>query len=1016
MEKLNLITFFQVIFFLIIANGCTEKEVVKQDTSPSIEFIGDSDPKPVIDSEGGIVSIDFNAKSDWYANLESDWLSIEPSKGNAGTVSLKVIAISNETYYERNAALTITSGNTRKKLTITQKQKDALIVTSNKVEVSMAGGVFSVELKSNTDVSYEIDSEAKGWIKPVSSRGLTTTVWNFEAEENPSEEARSGIITVKGNNLTEEITVYQEGSKPAIIISKKECIVSDKGDTLKIELKSNIEYEVKFPDVDWIKEVSSRSFSAFTHYYIISVNDSYDSRSADIVFINKENNIEETVRITQVQKNAILMAQNKYTANPDGETIVLDVNTNVDFSIKVPQWIEASDKSRGLIEKKLSFTVKPNVSSNNRTGNIELFYGDLKQYVEVSQRSILAEKHRQALIELYKATDGDNWTNNTNWCSDKPIYEWYGVNHCYGDWERIKKDYVVSLSLENNNLRGVLPEGAAILMDSCHRADPWYKGFNISGNGIVGKIPESVFNHPKWEEIGWDIISQSPGLGDIIVPDKYNLFIENKGINVYNTGKDTELYNTLSDNEVTIVYNLSGGEICFETIDFTEERVNQHLDYHNKGLGTVYCFREKENIKKWVEKYVPDNVPEDILFTTDWGHRTGAHYPHGWVYMYDKKGELIYSALRVYDIPESWYNNKVDSVLRSRLGEPEDHPHFEMDDFYTSTDYSKDGEVFTLQKASEGSGLDLVLLGEAFVDKDMEPGGYYEETMKNAMEELFSIEPYKSLRNRFNVYSVKVVSPNNIFNMPEASTAIMENNGVCFEYANKIPNLKKDRLWICVVYGKENLWRSYTSMYDDGSFVSYMMKGVSEVLIHEVGGHGIAQLLDEYIEYGNEDASLPEDQKNLLDYYWQNMERGANVDWKGNLSEIKWSHLLNDERFDSEKLGIYEGAFLYRWGAYRSSENSMMRYNDYYFNAPSREQIYKTVMKYSEADSWTYDYETFVKFDMNSGASHFSRVMDKDLSDDEKEEFAKNHHSPVFVKGGWKDEIGRKKSITVPLR
>ena len=33
------------------------------------------------------------------------------------------------------------------------------------------------------------------------------------------------------------------------------------------------------------------------------------------------------------------------------------------------------------------------------------------------------------------------------------------------------------------------------------------------------------------------------------------------------------------------------------------------------------------------------------------------------------------------------------------------------------------------------------------------------------------------------------------------------------------------------------------------------------------------------------------------------------------------------------------------------------------FNAPSREAIYKRAMKLAYGDSWTYDYEEFVKFD-----------------------------------------------------
>ena len=36
---------------------------------------------------------------------------------------------------------------------------------------------------------------------------------------------------------------------------------------------------------------------------------------------------------------------------------------------------------------------------------------------------------RAALGELYNATGGASWTNNTNWLSDRPIREWYGVSN-----------------------------------------------------------------------------------------------------------------------------------------------------------------------------------------------------------------------------------------------------------------------------------------------------------------------------------------------------------------------------------------------------------------------------------------------------------------------------------------------------------------------------------------------------------------------------------------------------------
>ena len=38
-----------------------------------------------------------------------------------------------------------------------------------------------------------------------------------------------------------------------------------------------------------------------------------------------------------------------------------------------------------------------------------------------------AATDRTALIALYNATGGPNWTNNTNWLSNETVDEWHGV-------------------------------------------------------------------------------------------------------------------------------------------------------------------------------------------------------------------------------------------------------------------------------------------------------------------------------------------------------------------------------------------------------------------------------------------------------------------------------------------------------------------------------------------------------------------------------------------------------------
>ena len=320
-----------------------------------------------------------------------------------------------------------------------------------------------------------------------------------------------------------------------------------------------------------------------------------------------------------------------------------------------------------------------------------------------------------------------------------------------------------------------------------------------------------------------------------------------------------------------------------------------------------------------------------------------------------------------------------------------------------------------LQKVTQGKGIDLVFLGEAFVDKDMEPGGLYEQTMKAAMEQYFAYEPLRTFRDRFNVYAVKVVSPNAEF-MSGAVHRINENQQICFEYAQKVPGLEAAPYqMVSVIYNKGCTGRSYTTIYSDKSYVGFMMEGVNDVLNHEVCGHGLGKLSDEYVEYGYENQTLPQSEREKMDNDWINWKWGANVDWRNDAATVKWSRFLSDARYAGEGLGLYEGANLYGYGAYRPTENSMMRYNDSPFNAPSRERIYQVIMELSQGSSWVYDYEEFVGIDLVNRNYATSRALKTSPSAAVRENWRKKHRAPVYVHGSWKDAKNSGQAV-VPLR
>ena len=319
-------------------------------------------------------------------------------------------------------------GSDSKNIVVTQKQKDALTVTSSKYEVASKGGNISVEVKAN--INFEVEVRAD-WIKQQTekTRALTTSNLNFTIEPNETGDKREGEIIIKSGELSETIKVYQ-GFEDFITLTKKDFTIPEEGGNVDIEIKSTLDYEVKMlSDVDWITEIQSRAVSTHTHHYTVSPNDTYDSREAKIVFYNpKDENVADTVSIYQMYKGAILVARNEYQFGIDGGTLNLAVQTNLEFDVEVSDtWIQQVQPTRALTEYNLSFAISKNTEQKDREGTITVKdkNSDKKQVVTIKQSRIDLE--REALIALYKATNGDNWTNNTNWCSDKPVSEWYGI-------------------------------------------------------------------------------------------------------------------------------------------------------------------------------------------------------------------------------------------------------------------------------------------------------------------------------------------------------------------------------------------------------------------------------------------------------------------------------------------------------------------------------------------------------------------------------------------------------------
>lgn len=457
---------------------------------------------------------------------------------------------------------------------------------------------------------------------------------------------------------------------------------------------------------------------------------------------------------------------------------------------------------------------------------------------------------------------------------------------------------------------------------------------------------------------------------------------------------------------MTLIFNRGYSN---STMRLSDQFVNHFLDYYNNNrYGMILTHMhgdgwDTDGTVSLVNELCGNGFPEEIIWALEPFGTKFHNTEIGSMFLVDKQGRLVQYWGSDCTFKDQWYIHQLDSVCHARLGEPQEHELY-VSSYYTSSDYSKDGEVIKLQTASVRNGIDIVFLGECYVDTDMEPNGLYEQTMTEAMEQFFSEEPYKSMRNLFNVYTVKAVSPNAFYDTG-TKLAIGGDIEKAFEYAKKAVGDRDDRLMVGVICKPGAISeRSCTFMFeDDGSFAAWMFEGVTPVINHEMGGHGVAFLLDEYIEPGMQNKSPDENSKTWLDNIYEQYGEGANVDWRNDPSEVKWAHFIKDPRYEAEMIGVYEGSWLYGHGAYRPTENSMMRYNDCGFNVPSREAIYKRVMKLTEGDSWTYDYETFVMFDAPAREAYKAAQARSNARGAKTQNRQVESRPPTIYKGTWRD-------------
>ncbi|MBO5634845.1 MAG: Ig-like domain-containing protein [Bacteroidales bacterium] len=830
-----------------------------------------------------------------------------------------------------SATITVstTDGGKTASCSVTVTEQTKIVIAGNTAKVPVAGGAAEFAIQYNTSYKVEIEESAQDWLHFVETRAMQSGTLVFSVDANKGE-ARTGKATVKDN----------EGKvEPITLTFEQEAYDFERAALIAIYKATG--------GSNWERRDNWCSDMPIDQWYGVQTNnkgrvDILELRGNITGQIPPE--IGDLTELTWLSIfNSLLPDNSDYGPLPSEignlKKLKALVLQNYPLSGKIPESLYDLTNLQQLIIERPGHMDEQQISPSIRN-------------LHNLQRCILRNM---------------NLTGNLT-----PEF-----GHLFN---------LTELSLQGNNLSGAIPSewGGLVNLGDCE----------LFGNKLSGPLPQSLRLLPNYSKIWGKMVAVNNfSEEDLLASD---IPAPSSPLIKTLSGSMLDIDEEFKKNKYTVLFSLDPEDgVASETVAMLKKL---HDRSKPGDLGIVTYFdnssapgaeRDKRDaaFKKllssigatwpsFIYHYNDESTDERPFYAKPYNFcsQTGINneiYIIGPAKGVEYASFLTgsYNTIREMEATVDWLTNKLDVAITH----------------YESTDYSEDGLVTKLRSATTGQGIDIVITGDAFSDR-LIAAGTFSNMADRAVSDLFSVEPLKSLADRFNVYLVNAVSQNEeyynggntVFSGEYGlGAAVGGENEKVLQYARKaISDERMDNALVLVMMNSlRDCGTCYmlnpedNSIYAGGTSIAWVPFGLApgvtskaNLLIHEIGGHGIGKLADEYYYLDNGTISsetieaVKEKQKN--NWY-------LNVDFTSSTSNVLWSRFVKDSRYANENIGAYAGGYTYPTGVWRPTMWSIMNQHHVYgtFNAPSRAQIYTRIMKLSEGQDWQFDYETFVKWD-----------------------------------------------------
>ena len=385
------------------ALGSERITIYQEAGAPSIIL---SSEKVAVSTRGGSFTVDVNSNVDATMSIASgaEWLN-EVTSRSMSTHSYTFLAAPNEGYDTRVGKISFKNEQNKVEatVTVTQMQKDALVISQSVYDIGAAGGRVSIEASTNVELDVSI---SEPWVRRVMTRSMNLVSYDFEVEPNTGYEVRECTVTFSGG---EEITAFSEPG-PWSIIGTMNGDNWTRDIQMKTDGKWHVARGISFTATDEFKfrknkgwEVNLGSMSATGHTLSAGVKsflapgggnykieagtyDFYLSPEKETVYVlaagtpftyegynDIPERLSQTVTIRQDGVDGFLPDfKDSYTVSSRQQTLELRSRSSVDVMVESRcEWIGVV-RTRALKNSTVSLQISENGSSSERTGEVVL--------------------------------------------------------------------------------------------------------------------------------------------------------------------------------------------------------------------------------------------------------------------------------------------------------------------------------------------------------------------------------------------------------------------------------------------------------------------------------------------------------------------------------------------------------------------------------------------------------------------------------------------------------------------